>query len=54
MAGGRVVVDRSARLLAVWDGQPARGHGGTAGVVAYARKRGVPVEVIWPEGAARD
>jgi hypothetical protein len=53
MAGGRVVVDRSARLLAVWDGQPARGHGGTADVVAYARERGVPVEVIWPEGATR-
>jgi hypothetical protein len=54
MAGGRVVVDRSARLLAVWDGQPARGHGGTADVVAYAQERGVPVEVIWPKGATRD
>lgn len=53
MAGGRTVVDNSDVLVAVWDGQPARGHGGTADVVAYARDRGVPVEVIWPEGASR-
>ena len=37
----------------VWDGQPSRGLGGTADVVRYARERGVPVEVIWPEGATR-
>jgi hypothetical protein len=54
MDGGRAVVDRSSVLVAVWDGQPARGLGGTADVVAYARERGVPVMVIWPEGARRD
>jgi hypothetical protein len=54
MAAGKVVVDRSSRLVAVWDGQPSRGLGGTADVVAYARERGVPVTVIWPEGATRD
>jgi hypothetical protein len=54
MAGGRTIVERSDRLLAVWDRKPARGHGGTADVVAYARERGMPVEVIWPEGATRD
>jgi len=53
MAGGQVVVDRSDVMLAVWDGKPARGLGGTADVVAYARERGVPVEVIWPHGASR-
>ncbi|MFG2222777.1 hypothetical protein [Streptomyces sp. NPDC048644] len=42
------------RLIAVWDGQPARGYGGTADVVAYARSTGVPVEVVWPDGATRD
>jgi hypothetical protein len=42
------------RLFAVWDGKPARGYGGTADVVAEARKRGVPVTVIWPAGASRD
>ena len=54
MEGRREVVHCSNMLLAVWDGQPARGHGGTADVVEYARRRGVPVEVIWPEGATRD
>jgi hypothetical protein len=54
MDAGRVVVDRSTVLVAVWDGQPSRGLGGTADVVAYARQRGVPVTVIWPEGATRD
>jgi hypothetical protein len=41
-------------LIAVWDGLPARGLGGTADVVAYARDHGIPVSVIWPEGARRD
>jgi hypothetical protein len=54
MEGARVVVHQSDKLLAVWDGQPARGRDGTADVVAYARDRGMPVEVIWPEGATRD
>jgi hypothetical protein len=54
MDGGRAVVDRSSVLVAVWDGQPARGLGGTADVVAYARQLGVPVVVIWPEGASRN
>ena len=39
---------------AVWDGEPARAYGGTADVVAEARKRGIPVTIIWPEGASRD
>lgn len=42
------------QLLAVWDGQPARGYGGTADVVAAARDRAVQVTVVWPAGAARD
>jgi hypothetical protein len=42
---GREVVDRSDVLLALWDGEPARGKGGTAEVVDYARTAGVPV--IW-------
>jgi hypothetical protein len=41
-------------LCAVWDGLPARGYGGTADVVAYARQHGKPVHVIWPAGARRD
>jgi hypothetical protein len=54
MDGGKAVVDRSSVLVAVWDGQPSRGLGGTGDVVAYARQRGVPVTVVWPEGATRD
>jgi hypothetical protein len=53
MEAGKVVVDRSSVLVAVWDGQPSRGLGGTADVVAYARERGVPVVVVGPEGASR-
>jgi hypothetical protein len=54
MAASEVIVDRCDLLLAVWDGKPSRGHGGTADVVSYARERAVPVEVLWPEGATRD
>jgi hypothetical protein len=40
-------------LLAVWDGQPARGYGGTADVVNAARDQGIPVTIVWPAGAMR-
>ena len=33
-------------LIAVWDGQPARGKGGTADVVDYAKSLGKPLVVI--------
>ncbi len=54
MEASRAMLAKADRLFAVWDGKPARGYGGTADVVAEARKRGVPVTVIWPEGAARE
>jgi hypothetical protein len=54
MEASRVMLDRADRLFAVWDGKPARGYGGTADVVAEAKARGIPVRVIWPEGASRD
>lgn len=54
MAAGRHLLDDADELLAVWDGLPARGHGGTADVVAEARARGIRVRVIWPDGARRD
>lgn len=41
-------------VLAIWDGQPARGPGGTADVVAVAGERGLSVTVVWPTGAQRD
>ncbi|WP_216209295.1 hypothetical protein [Amycolatopsis aidingensis] len=48
------MVEEADELLAVWDGKPARGYGGTADVVAAAEARGVPVTVVWPDGAERD
>lgn len=54
MAGSEILVGLVDRLIAVWDGKPARGFGGTADVVAYARRTGVPVDVRWPGGATRD
>ncbi|MFD7705481.1 hypothetical protein [Streptomyces caelestis] len=53
MAGSEILVGLVDELLAVWDGKPARGYGGTADVVAYAERTGVPVRVLWPEGASR-
>lgn len=47
-----LMISMASELLAVWDGQPARGYGGTADVVAHARDRGV--RRVWPEGAIRD
>ena len=46
---GQAVVDRSDILIAIWDGRPARGHGGTAEIVDYARRQGRPVVLIPPE-----
>lgn len=53
MAASQLMIDHADELYAVWDGLPARGYGGTADAVAYARDRGVPVRLIWPDGAAR-
>ena len=36
---GKVIVESSEILLAVWDGLPAKGLGGTADIVKYASKR---------------
>ncbi|MCZ0210715.1 hypothetical protein OZK63_35575 [Streptomyces sp. UMAF16] len=52
-AGSEILVGLVDELIAVWDGKPARGYGGTADVVAYAERAGVPVRVLWPEGASR-
>ena len=53
MDGGLRVLDEVDVLVAVWDGQPARGLGGTAQVVDAAVERHLPVTVIWPAGATR-
>jgi hypothetical protein len=48
---GRFVVDQCDVLIALWDGHPARGVGGTAEVVAYARYHGHPVIRVWIDDA---
>jgi hypothetical protein len=40
---GKRVVDLADTLVAVWDGKPAAGLGGTADVVAYAQQQGKTV-----------
>jgi hypothetical protein len=40
LAAGQCVVDRSELLLAVWDGAPAAGLGGTGDAVNYALQQG--------------
>jgi len=53
-AAGRRVVDRADEVLAVWDGLPAKGKGGTGDIVDYARRRGKKVTNVWPAGVQRD
>lgn len=45
---GRYVVEHSDVLVAVWDGLPASGRGGTAEMVAWARGLGKTVCRVWP------
>ncbi|MDP9948389.1 hypothetical protein J2S51_001143 [Streptomyces sp. DSM 41269] len=52
-AAGTYIADHCDRLLAVWDGLPARGLGGTGDIVTYARTLGRPVTVIWRDGVLR-
>ena len=51
-AAGRFVVGNCDLLLAVWDGARARGRGGTAEIVSYAIRVGVPVWWIDANGEA--
>ncbi|MER7132625.1 hypothetical protein [Streptosporangium saharense] len=54
VAANEVLVETADLLLAVWDGSPARGRGGTAEVVEAAHLRRKRVQVIWPPGATRE
>ncbi|MGH3778722.1 MAG: hypothetical protein ACRDRR_23795 [Pseudonocardiaceae bacterium] len=40
-------------VIAVWDGGPSGGLGGTVDVVAAARQRGLSVHVVGLAGGAR-
>lgn len=52
-AANEVVLGSCDRLIAVWDGRAGE-RSGTGSVVAAARERALPVDVIWPDGAQRD
>jgi hypothetical protein len=50
----RTMLKRADRLVAVWNGEPPSGKGGgTADTVLEAREAGLPVDVVWPDGAVR-
>ncbi|MFE0865960.1 MULTISPECIES: hypothetical protein [Streptomyces] len=50
----RALLKRADRLVAVWNGQPPSGKGGgSADTVMEAREAGLPVDIVWPQGAAR-
>ncbi|MGW1713173.1 hypothetical protein [Streptomyces sp. NPDC002156] len=50
----RTLLQRAERLVAVWNGEPPTGKGGgTADTVIEAREAGLPVDVVWPNGASR-
>ena len=42
-AAGTFICGQTDVLIAVWDGQDARGQGGTATLVAKARELGLPI-----------
>lgn len=50
-AVGRACVDRCDILVAIWDGKPAAGRGGSPDIIDYALSRARPV--VWID-AARD
>lgn len=50
---GVAVLSHADVLLAVWDGQPARGHGGTGDVVRLARECELPVAWVFAQRAGR-
>lgn len=53
LAAGLVMVERCDHLVALWDGRPARGLGGTGDVVAHAEAHGRGITVVWPPGLVR-
>jgi hypothetical protein len=51
-AAGRYILGHIQVLVTVWDGQPARGPGGTGQMVAEAREMGLPL--AWVPAGDRD
>ena len=51
VAAGEQLLANSDLLIAVWDGQPGKGRGGTADVVLTAQRAGIPCVWIHTSGA---
>lgn len=51
-AAGYTLLDNCDLLIAVWDGEPGRGRGGTRELLGEAARRAMPVLVIPPDGAS--
>lgn len=49
--GARELLNNCDVLIAIWDGKPARGPGGTGETVDTARRRGRPLYIVSPDGA---
>lgn len=49
---GEIAVRQADLLIAVWDGEPARGRGGTADNIAVALRQGAPVVLVDPGSGA--
>lgn len=48
LAAGEYIAANSEVLIAVWDGKPAEGKGGTADVIAYAKRQGKAIVHLEP------
>jgi hypothetical protein len=49
---GLYIADRCDALIALWDGEPSRGRGGTGAIVEYARAGHVPLVRVSTKGGA--
>jgi len=51
-AAGKALLDNCDVLIAVWDGLPGRGRGGTHDVVEEAVRRHIPIITMAPDGSS--
>lgn len=52
-SAGRYILDHVDVLIAIWDGRPPRGPGGTGQMVAEARQRGLPLAWVRTDAEGR-
>lgn len=53
-AAGDFIVNNSDVLLAIWDGQPAQGRGGTGHVIEHARELHLPIAWVHAGNRKKD